>query len=176
MATFNETCAITSRKYLSETTLSVPILSQKLQYFWSHCSVFALEKLTKKLNFHRFFIPKIIIGGYFQWNVCTHFEKICIWSRHEHCKFIRETSIFWSHSSFFLKNQPRKLNFSLSLKQFLVATSSNVNKVIRTISNLFILFRKIYCLRKKHKKHKKQIKSTKTKISEWATCFPFDVF
>ena len=73
---------------------------------------FCFRKTTLKSIFHSFFISKRIVGGYFQGNACTHFEKICIWTRHDHSKFTRETSIFWLHSSVFaLEKQPRKLNF-----------------------------------------------------------------
>ena len=54
MATFRETCAIPSRKYTSETGMTIPNLSEKLQFFWSHASVFALERKLKKLNFQSF--------------------------------------------------------------------------------------------------------------------------
>ena len=54
MATFRETCAIPSRKYASEPGMAIPNLSEKLQFFWSHASVFALERKLKKLNFQSF--------------------------------------------------------------------------------------------------------------------------
>ena len=48
MSIFNETCGLTSRKYVPKTALKVPNLPDKLQYFWSHSSVFALSKQPKK--------------------------------------------------------------------------------------------------------------------------------
>ena len=58
-------CALTSGKYVSEPAMSIPNLSQKLRFFWSHSSFFSLEKQPKKLNFHGLFISKIMLGGYF---------------------------------------------------------------------------------------------------------------
>ena len=51
MATFRETCAVPSRKYVSKPGMIIQTLSEKLQFFWSHASVFALERQLKKLNF-----------------------------------------------------------------------------------------------------------------------------
>ena len=56
VTTFNETCALTSRKYVAEPGMIIPNLSQKFQFFWSHCSVFALEKQPKNLNFQSFLL------------------------------------------------------------------------------------------------------------------------
>ena len=56
MATFRETCAVPSRKYVSEPGMIIPNLSEKLQFFWSHASVFALERKRKKLNSQRFLL------------------------------------------------------------------------------------------------------------------------
>ena len=44
MATFKETCALTSRKYLFELSKNILDLSEKLQLFWSNSPVYALEK------------------------------------------------------------------------------------------------------------------------------------
>ena len=65
VATFNETGAPKSRKYVAEQT------------FWLHFFVFALEQLPKILNFLNFFTSKRPFGGYFRWNACTYFHKIC---------------------------------------------------------------------------------------------------
>ena len=54
MATFNKTCELTSRKYVFEQGMSIASLSEKNEVFWSHSSVFALEKQSKKVNFHSF--------------------------------------------------------------------------------------------------------------------------
>ena len=47
MATFSETCALTSRKYRSEPGIISKKLSGKRKFFWSHSSDF-------DLNFHSF--------------------------------------------------------------------------------------------------------------------------
>ena len=44
VATFSETCALTSRKCAFEPGISIPNFLEKLQFFWLHSSVFDLEK------------------------------------------------------------------------------------------------------------------------------------
>ena len=44
VATFSETSAPTSRKYVAEKGIVVPNLSEKLQFLWLHSSVFSVEK------------------------------------------------------------------------------------------------------------------------------------
>ena len=78
VATFNETRALTSRNYVAEQGIVMSNWSKIFQTFWSHSSVLPLEKQLKHLNFHNFFISKRIVCGYFQGNVCTRFQKICI--------------------------------------------------------------------------------------------------
>ena len=51
-----------------------------------------LEKQHENLNFYSFIISRRIVGGNFQGNACSNFQKICIWTRHDHSTFIRETS------------------------------------------------------------------------------------
>ena len=63
---FNETRALSSRKYVSKPGISIPNLSKKLQFFWLQFTVFATEKQSKDLNVYSFFIYKIILGDYFQ--------------------------------------------------------------------------------------------------------------
>ena len=86
----------------------MPNGSKTSQSFWSYSSVFALEKQPKKLNFQRFFDikkqPKKLnfqrfftskrpFGGYFQWNACGCFQKICSWTRYSNAKLIKNISI-----------------------------------------------------------------------------------
>ena len=52
MATFNETRARTSRKYVAEQGILMQNLSETNQSIHSHSSVFALEKEPEDLNFH----------------------------------------------------------------------------------------------------------------------------
>ena len=54
MAAFGETRSPTSRKYVAEQGIMMPNLLQTLQSFWSHSSVFVLEKYPKNLNFQSF--------------------------------------------------------------------------------------------------------------------------
>ena len=62
---------------------------KKVSNFCSHCSVFLLEKQPKNLNFYSFFAPNRPFVGYFQWNVCTYFQKICNWARYSDAKLIK---------------------------------------------------------------------------------------
>ena len=55
VTTFNETGAPTSRKYVAEQGIVMANSSKTFQTFWSHSSVFALEKQPKNLNFQRGF-------------------------------------------------------------------------------------------------------------------------
>ena len=71
MATFNERRAPTSRNSVAEQGIVMSNCSKTFQTYWSHSSVFALEKQPKNLTFHIFFISKRIVGGYFQGNACT---------------------------------------------------------------------------------------------------------
>ena len=80
VATFSETCAPTFWKYVSYQGIIMPNLSEKLQFWWLHPSIFALEKQPKNLNFQSSFTSKIHFGGYFQGKVSTHFQKIRIWT------------------------------------------------------------------------------------------------
>ena len=54
MATFNETCALTSGKYVAEQRTVMSNWSKTLQRFWSNSSVFALQKQTKNVNLQSF--------------------------------------------------------------------------------------------------------------------------
>ena len=61
MPTVNEMRAATSKKYVTEQGVVVP-----LQCFWSHSHVFALEENNNNANCFDFFTTKLILGGYFQ--------------------------------------------------------------------------------------------------------------
>ena len=41
VATFGETCPLTSKKCVFEQGISIPNVLEKIQFFWSHSSVFA---------------------------------------------------------------------------------------------------------------------------------------
>ena len=66
MATFNERRAPTSRNNVAEQGIVMSNRSKTFQTYWSHSSIFALEKQPKNLSFHIFFISKRIVGGYFK--------------------------------------------------------------------------------------------------------------
>ena len=53
--TFHETRAPTCRKHVYEQAIVMSNWSIKFQTFWSHSSVFPLEKQPKNLNFYSFF-------------------------------------------------------------------------------------------------------------------------
>ena len=58
MATFNERCAPTSRKYVTEEGIVMPNWSKAFETFCSHYSVFALEN-NLRIIFFRVFLPLI---------------------------------------------------------------------------------------------------------------------
>ena len=94
MATFNKTYAATSRKYVAGQGIVMLNWSKTSQTFWSHSSVFSLEKQPKNLNFQSVFDSKRPFGGYFQRNACTYFQKICSWTRYSDSKLIKNISNF----------------------------------------------------------------------------------
>ena len=65
VATFNESRAPTSRKYVAEQGIVIPNWLKTFQTIWSHSSAFALEKQSKNLNFQSVFTSKRPFGGYF---------------------------------------------------------------------------------------------------------------
>ena len=77
VGSFSKACALTFRKYISKTDVIILNLSDKLNIFWLHSSVFVLEKQPKNLDFQSFFTFKRSFGGYFQWKASTNFRKIC---------------------------------------------------------------------------------------------------
>ena len=94
--------------------------------FFSCTSLFLLQKNTLKIwIFIVFFTSKIPFGGYFQWNACALFQKICSWIRYINAKFIRSKSIISiALLRFCFRIKPEYLNFYsiLSLKDHLVAS------------------------------------------------------
>ena len=55
---------------------------------------FCFRKHPKNLNFQSFFASNRPFVGYFQWNACTYFQKICICTRHSDAKLIKNISNF----------------------------------------------------------------------------------
>ena len=66
MATCNKTRAPTSRKNVAEQGIVMPNWSKTFQTFWSHFSVFDLEKQPKNIYFQSFFTSKRPFVGYVQ--------------------------------------------------------------------------------------------------------------
>ena len=86
--------------------------SKTFQTFRSHSSVFNLEKLPNNLNFHSFFNSNRAFGGYFQWNACTYFQKICNWARYSDVKLIKNIwNFLFTLLCFYFRKQPKNLNF-----------------------------------------------------------------
>ena len=110
--TFSETRAPTSRKHVSEQSIVMSNWSMKFQTFWSHSSAFPLEKQPKNINFQSFFISNRPFAGYFQWNACIYFQKICMWRRYSGAKFIKNVSNFFvALLHFGFRKEPKNLNF-----------------------------------------------------------------
>ena len=89
MATFNTTRAPNSRKYVTQQGILMPNWTRTFQAFWLHSSVFVLEKQHKNLNFQSFLPLVGPFGGYFQWNACTYFQKLCSWTRNSNGNLIK---------------------------------------------------------------------------------------
>ena len=107
--------------------LIIPNVSETRQSSWSRSSVFALEKWSKYLNFRSFFTSNRPFGGYFQWNACTYFQKICSWTRYSDAKLIKNILNFLvTLLRFCFRKQPKNLNFQsfLPLKDTLSDTFS----------------------------------------------------
>ena len=92
--TFHETRAPTCRKHVSEQAIVISNWSIKFQTFWSHSSVFPLEKQPKNLNFYSFFASNTPFVGYFEWKTCTYFHKIGSWTRYSDAILIKNISNF----------------------------------------------------------------------------------
>ena len=91
--------------------LIISNVSETRQSSWSGSSVFALEKWFKYLNFKRFFTSNRPFGGYFQWNVCTYFQKIGTWTGYSAAKLIKNISnILVTLLHFSFRKQPKNLN------------------------------------------------------------------
>ena len=54
MVAFSETCTFTSRKFVFEPGIRISNSLEKIQFLWSHSSVFDLQKPPKNLNFQVF--------------------------------------------------------------------------------------------------------------------------
>ena len=88
VVTFNETRAITSKKYIAEQGIDIPKVLQK-QIALVALLRFYVRIIASKMLFGRFFISKKTFNV--QWNACTYFQKICSWTRYESSKILWET-------------------------------------------------------------------------------------
>ena len=126
VATFNETCAPTSRKYVAEQRIVISNWSKKCSTSWSHSTFFALEKVPKNLNLQSLFTSNRLFLGNFIWKARTNFQKICSWARYSDPKLIRNNSnLSAALLDFCFRKTTQKSNFSqsfLSLIDPLVAT------------------------------------------------------
>ena len=118
VATFSETRASTFRKNVTEHGILMPNWSRTCQSFWTHSSIFALEKQPKNLNFQSFFTSKRSFRGYFHWIVCSYFEKICSWTRYSNAKLIKNISNFLITLFCFCF---RKTNLKSKISEFLTS-------------------------------------------------------
>ena len=80
MAAFSETGEFTSRLYKVEQVVSIPNLSETLEDFRSHFSVFALEKYSKNLSFKSIFTTKKTLVAAFS-ETCRPISKIYVASQ-----------------------------------------------------------------------------------------------
>ena len=65
MAAFRETGAFTSRWYEVEQVVLIPNFPETLEGFWSHSSVFALEKYSKNLSLKSIFTTETTLVATF---------------------------------------------------------------------------------------------------------------
>ena len=130
MVTVNEMCALTSRKFvvqrsknLWKTKIALVILPR---FCFREYTFYYKLLLFIQIKFLDFFNFKKHFGGYFQWNACTYFQKICGWISYTNVKFIRDKLIFLFALLHFCfgKKALKMLNFQtfLPLKEPLVAT------------------------------------------------------
>ena len=145
VATFNETRALTSRKYVAAQAIVIRNWSKLFQTFWSHSSVFALEKQPENLNFHTVFTSKRPFGGYFQFNACSYFQKKCSWTWCSDAKLIKDISKLFGRAPLFLLL--KIFGVFWPLKQLCVSnfcgvyTLSENNMLVRCVSWYQIRFR-----------------------------------
>ena len=81
MAAFTETGAFTSRWYEVEQVVLIPNLSETLEDFCSHSSVFALEKYSKNLSFKSTFTTKkTLVAAFSETRGPISKEEKCQWT------------------------------------------------------------------------------------------------
>ena len=101
VAASSETDVFTSRWYEVEQIVLIPNLSETLEDFWSHSSVFALEKYSKSLSFKSIFTTKKTLVATFS-ETCRPISKIYVASQGIMMPKLLETfQCFRSHFSLF---------------------------------------------------------------------------
>ena len=112
VATFSETGAPTFREYVSGQGIVMPGWSKTFQTFWSHSSVFALEKQPKNLNFQSVLPLRNPLVATFSETCAPTFTKYVADQGIVMRNWSKTFQIFWSHSFVFaLEKQPNNLNF-----------------------------------------------------------------
>ena len=116
VANVNERHTTTSRKYVAEQVIVVLKWSNTFQTFWTHSSVFALEKQPKNLNFSSVFTYNRIIGGYFQKTHAPTSRKYVTEEGRVLPNWSKTVQTFWSHSYVFaFEKQPKNITFRVFL-------------------------------------------------------------
>ena len=93
VTTLTEIRAFTSRNYEVKKRTECTKIIKKHKLLWSHSSVLLENNSLKNTNFWDLFTSKRTTGSYFQWNVCTRFQKICSCARYEPSKIIQKIQI-----------------------------------------------------------------------------------
>ena len=89
MITFNEKRAPTSIKYVAESDIIMTNFFQSLQLFWSHSSVFALEKVAWKSKFSElFYLLEALVAAFSEMGAPKS-----SWARSNNFKCIRDIAI-----------------------------------------------------------------------------------
>ena len=101
MAAFSETGAFTSRWYEVEQVVLIPNLSETLEDFWSHSSLFALEKYSKNLSFKSIFTTKKTLVATFSETRGPISKEYVASQGIMMPKLLETLQLFWSNFSLF---------------------------------------------------------------------------
>ena len=112
VATFNETRAPTSTRYVATEDIVMSNWLKTFQTFWSPSSIFALEKCPKNLNFHSFLsVGDPLVATFSQTRALT-LGKYVAEQGVVMSNWLKTFQTCWSHSSLFaLEKQANYLNF-----------------------------------------------------------------
>ena len=101
MATFNETRALTSRKFVAKQGIVIPNWSKIIQLFRSHSSIFALEKQPKNPIIQSFLSLIDCLVASLNETRATTSRKHVAEQGIEMSNGSKTFPIFWSHPSVF---------------------------------------------------------------------------